>query len=501
MSEIVASLENICKSFSGVPALKSASFDLRRGEVHALVGGNGAGKSTLMKILNGVYEKDSGVVRIDGQEVRYRNVTDAWKYGIRMIFQELSLSPTLSVSDNIFLTREIKKGVLLDKKEMRKRTAEALKELSIEADPDDLVSDLPVGTCQLIEIAKALSTDARILILDEPTASLTERETQTLFDKIRLLKQKGISFVYISHRMKEILQISDRISVLRDGELVKTSDSSEYTIESLIREVTAGKTSGMVYTGGSEEQYGEELFRIENLSIPKKVQNVSFSIRRGEVVGLAGLMGSGRTETAETIFGLRPASKDTRIYMHGQPISISSVQDAVRHRIALIPEDRRREGLVLTHSVEQNVCLTNLKKLKMQFPVSALTSNAKGEQFTLECVKQFGIKVSNIHKAISNLSGGNQQKAVVAKWLETVPELLIMDEPTAGVDIGAKSEIIDIVRRYAAQGKGVLFISSEMQEMLAACDRILVYCNGKLKEELDRKSIEDEEVLEHAIQD
>lgn len=497
MQEVVASLENINKSFSGVPALKNVNFDLRKGEVHALVGGNGAGKSTLMKILNGVYEKDSGIIRINGKEVTYKDVTDAWKYGVRMIFQELSLSPTLSVSQNIFLTREIKKGLLLDKKAMRKKAQEALDSMSIDAKPDDIIKELPVGTCQLIEIAKALSTDAKILILDEPTASLTEKETKTLFDKIRLLKQQGISFINISHRMKEILEISDRISVLRDGELVKTLDSSEYTLETLIGDVTAGKSGGMQYKQ-SNNKPGEELFRVENITIPGRVKDVSFSIRCGEVVGIAGLMGSGRTETVEMIFGLRQAGRDTRFYMHGQPVRIRSVSDAIKQGIALIPEDRRREGLVLTHSVEQNTCLTNLEKLRT---ARVLTSNKKGADFCNNCVSKYGIKASNIHKAISHLSGGNQQKAVVAKWLETNPRLLIMDEPTAGVDIGAKSEIINLVRDYASQGNAVLFISSEMQEMLAACDRILVYSSGCLQKELLRETIQNEEALEHAIQD
>lgn len=497
MGEIVASLEKICKSFSGVYALKNVNFDLRKGEVHALVGGNGAGKSTLMKILNGVYEKDSGAIRIDGQEVRYRNVTDAWKYGVRMIFQELSLSPTLSVMDNIFLTREIKRGPLLNKKAMRQKTLEALQSLSIDAKPDDIIADLPVGTCQLIEIAKALSTDARILILDEPTASLTDRETKTLFERIRMLKQQGISFIYISHRMKEILEISDRVSVLRDGELVNTADCSEYSLDALIADITAGKRGNMEYSGNGAAADAEELFRVENLSVSRKIKNVSFSVKKGEVVGIAGLMGSGRTETVETIFGIRSAKKETRMYMHGKPIKIASVQHAVKNGIAMIPEDRRRQGLILSHSLEQNVCLTNLSKIK----AGILTNNRKGSKFADGCVEKFGIKVSNIHKEISHLSGGNQQKAVIAKWLETNPELLIMDEPTAGVDIGAKGEIIDIVRGYAAKGNGVLFISSEMQEMMAACDRILVYSNGRLTQELMRSSIDNEEVLEHAIQD
>ena len=498
MNEYLVSLEKICKSFSGVRVLDNVDFNLKKGEVHALVGGNGAGKSTLMKILNGVYQKDSGRILVNGQEVSYRNVRDAWKYGIHMIFQELSLSPTLSVMDNLFLTREIKKGLLLDKKEMRKKTKDALDNLNIEASPDDIIEDLPVGTCQLIEIAKALSADAKILILDEPTASLTDRETKILFKRIKALAEKGISFIYISHRMKEILEVSDRISVLRDGKLVKTEHADKFTLESLISEVTAGKSSGMTYARNEEfEQSKEELFRVEKLSIPGRIEDVSFSINKGEVLGIAGLMGSGRTETAEAIFGLRKVLKTTQFYMHGKETRINSVQCAMQNRIALVPEDRRREGLVLSHSTEQNVCLTNLKKLK----TGIFTSNLKAKRFAQECIEKYGIKVSDTDIEIRHLSGGNQQKAVVGKWLETEPDLLIMDEPTAGVDIGAKGEIIALVRDYAATGKSVLFISSEMQEMVAACDRILVYRKGRLTKELLRDQIENEGVLEHAIQE
>ena len=497
MSDVsFVSLEHICKSFGGVPVLKDVDFDLKEGEIHALVGGNGAGKSTLMKILNGVYRKDSGVVRIRGEEVEYQTIQDAWKHGIRMIFQELSLSPTLSVMDNIFLTREEKKGILLDKKKMRAETETILERLNIDAKPNDIIADLSVGTCQLIEIAKALSTDATVLILDEPTASLTDRETKILFDRMRSLKEKGISFTYISHRMKEIFQISDRISVLKDGKMVKTAPTSEISMQEVISYISA-EGGDLTYKGNSAAiAQNEELFRVEHLSVSSSVHDVSFGIRKGEVVGIAGLMGSGRTETAEAIFGIRRVGEGSKFFLEGKQIRINSVKDAIRSRIALVPEDRRREGLVLEHTLEQNLCLPNLNKIRS----GIFTDNKKAAWLSAQCVEQLAVKASGVHAPIVSLSGGNQQKIVVAKWLETKPKLLIMDEPTAGVDIGAKAEIIEIVRKYAAEGNAALFISSEMSELLAACDRILVYCNGRLTEQYQRENIDSEEMLEHAIQ-
>lgn len=498
MNEInVISLEKICKSFGGVPVLKNVDFDLRKGEVHALVGGNGAGKSTLMKILNGAYVKDSGVIRIDGKEVEYKEIQDAWTHGIRMIYQELSLSPTLNVTENIFLAREIKKGGLLDKKKMKEKTAELLKNLHIEAEPDDIISDLSVGTCQLIEIAKALSADARVLILDEPTASLTDRETKILFERINVLKSKGISIVYISHRMKEIFKISDRISVLKDGKMVITEKTSNMTMQEVISYITAESSKEMVYKPHEKPiDNNDEMFRIEHLSVDNIVKDVSFSVKKGEVLGIAGLMGSGRTETAEAIFGIRTPSAETKMFLEGKEIVNKSAHQAAGNGFSLIPEDRRREGLVLMHTLEQNVCLTNLDKVKN----GILRSNKKAKSFTNKCISDFNIKATNPYIRIENLSGGNQQKAVIAKWLESNPKLLIMDEPTAGVDVGAKGEIVDIVRSYVAKGNACLFISSEMAELMAVCDRIIVYCNGHITEEFDRRSIDDEEILENAIQ-
>ncbi len=496
MSETIVSLENINKSFGGVSVLNNVNFELQKGECHALVGGNGAGKSTLMKIMNGVYTKDSGTIRVNGKEVEYQNIHDAWNYGIRMIFQELSLSPTLSIMENIFLANEIKKGPLLDKATMRARTREALEELQIDAKPDDIIATLPVGTCQLVEIAKALSSNASILILDEPTASLTDRETKILFDRMKELQEKGISFIYISHRMKEIFQVSDRISVLRDGNLIETVNTNDTTIEYIISQITAGARSSFEYRPHEVPiDDNAELFRVENLKVGHMVKGVSFSVKKGEVLGIAGLLGSGRTETAEAIFGIRKHHADG-FYMEGERIRIHSIHDAIRHQIALIPEDRRREGLVLQHSLEQNLCLTNLEKLKQ----GILTSNRKARAFSDESIEEYRVKTSGAAAPMLSLSGGNQQKIVIAKWLKTEPKLLIMDEPTAGVDIGAKGEVVEIVRSYAAKGNGVLFISSEMSELMAVCDRIIVYCDGVITAEYKRENIENEEVLEYAIQ-
>ncbi len=493
----VISLENICKSFGGVKVLNNVDFNLIKGEVHALVGGNGAGKSTLMKILNGAYTKDSGTIKVNGKEVEYQSIKDAWKCGIRMIYQELSLSPTLTVTENIFLAREEKKGFLLDKKSMRSKTAKLLEDLQIDAKPDDLICDLSVGTCQLIEIAKALSTDANVLILDEPTASLTDRETKILFDRIEDLKAKGISIVYISHRMKEIFKVSDRISVLKDGNMILTENTKNMTMAQVISYITAESSKEMVYRPHEIPiDNNEVMFSVEHLSVDNVVKDVSFSIKKGEVLGIAGLMGSGRTETAEAIFGIRKASKNTKMVLDGKEIINRSASEGAKNGFALIPEDRRREGLVLQHTVEQNMCLTNMEKLRKSF----LLSNRKARKFTQNAISNFAIKALGPDVYAYNLSGGNQQKIVIAKWIETQPKLLIMDEPTAGVDVGAKGEIVDIVRTYVSEGHSCLFISSEMSELMAVCDRIIVYCNGKITDEFDRRNITDEEILEHAIQ-
>ncbi|GHV24573.1 ribose import ATP-binding protein RbsA [Spirochaetia bacterium] len=495
-NEYAISLEHIYKSFGSVTVLKDVNFYLKKGTIQALVGGNGAGKSTLMKIMTGVHACDSGTIKIDGRAVKIDNTIDAQKHGIKMIFQELSLSPTMTVTENIFLSNEIKKGILLDKKAMAEKTRKLLEELEIQALPTDRIQDLGVGICQLIEIIKALAVDAKILIMDEPTASLTEKETNILFGIIENLKKKGVSIVFISHRMKDIFRIVDSITVLRDGGIVADKPKSEYTLDSLIELMIGRNVEKKMEFIKRETPVGNDiLMQVENLSVGKQVHGVSFAVRRGEVLGIAGLLGSGRTETLEALFGIRKG-KYNKLVIDKREIVIKNVSSAIHNGIALIPEDRRRQGLVLDHSVKDNLCLPNLKELKRGIKIH----KAKVKTMTTNCVESLGIKTDGVNVGMLSLSGGNQQKVVIAKWLETNPKLLLMDEPTAGVDVVAKGEIIDIIRNFVTKGNSVLFVSSETSEMMAICDRILVYSAGRIAKEFYRENLESEEMLEYAIQ-
>jgi ribose transport system ATP-binding protein len=496
LSEYAIALENIYKSFGSVTVLKGVNFHVKKGTIQALVGGNGAGKSTLMKILAGIHAYDRGTMKIYGENVKFSNAIDARQNGIRMIFQELSLSPTLTVTENIFLGNEIKKVVRLNKKLMAEKTQQLLDELQINARPTDRIQDLGIGVCQLIEIVKALSFEEKILIMDEPTASLTDHETNILFNIIRNLKKKGVSIVFISHRMKDIFKIADNITVLRDGNIVADKPKSEYTMDSLIEYMIGrGIEKKMEFVKREKPVSEEILLDVENLSVGKEVKYVNFKVHKGEILGIAGLLGSGRTETLEALFGKRKCCYN-KIMMNGKQMNIKNINQAINNGIVLIPEDRRRYGLVLEHSVKENICLPNLKKLKSGIKINKLKATTIAEK----CVESFSIKTDNINAGMLSLSGGNQQKVVIAKWMETEPKLLLMDEPTAGVDILSKGEIIDLIRRFSAEGKSVIFVSSEISEMMAICDRILVYSAGKIVDEFFRNSLENEETLEYAIQ-
>lgn len=496
LDEYAISLEDIYKSFGSVTVLKGVDFHVKQGTIQALVGGNGAGKSTLMKILAGIHAYDKGTMKIYGKNVKFNNAIDAKQYGIRMIFQELSLSPTLTVAENVFLGNEIRKNVRLNKKLMAEKIQQLLDELQINARPADRIQDLGIGVCQLIEIVKALSFEEKILIMDEPTASLTDHETGILFDIIRNLKNKGVSIVFISHRMKDIFKIADSITVLRDGNIVADKQKSEYTIDSLIEYMIGrGVEKKMEFVKREKPVSEEILLDVENLSVGKEVKHVSFKVHKGEVLGIAGLLGSGRTETLEALFGKRKCCYD-KIMMNGKQIDIKNIDQAINNGIVLIPEDRRRHGLVLEHSVKENICLPNLKKLKAGIKINKM----KVTKITEKCIKSFSIKTDSINTNMLFLSGGNQQKVVIAKWMETEPKLLLMDEPTAGVDVFSKGEIIDLIRKFSAEGKSVIFVSSEISEMMAICDRILVYGAGKIVNEFSRNNLENEETLEYAIQ-
>lgn len=492
----IISLKNVHKSFGGVSVLNGVDFDLQKGSVHALVGQNGAGKSTMMKILTGVYTCDSGDIYIDGSKVKMNSYSDAVSHGISLIFQELSLIPTLTVAENIFLNREILEGPFLDKKSMERKAHELLQSLDIDVDVHSRVEDLDVGVCQMIEIAKALSVNAKVLILDEPTASLSEKETAHLFTLINSLKQRGVSMIYISHRMAEIFKICDTITVLRNGSIVTTKPTRDYSLTGLIEDMIGRKTAAL--TTADEELAskctGRPLMTVEHLNCGSRLKDVSFELREGEVLGLAGLMGSGRTEVVESLFGLNKDASG-QVTINGQPYEIKGVRHAIDSGLALIPEDRRREGLVLMHSVEENLIVPIFDKLKR----GLLLESKKVADIAERSISDMAIKTHSRKTPAFNLSGGNQQKIVVGKWLNSAPSVLLLDEPTAGVDVGSKREIIDKVRDFVGENRAAIFISSDILELISACDRFIVFYDGKVTATYNRSEIT-EEVLQYAIQ-
>lgn len=496
MSEYVLEMKGIQKSFA-VPVLKGVDFSMKKGEVHALVGGNGAGKSTLMKIMTGVYQKDAGEIFINGNAVDIHSIHDANRYGIAMIFQELSLIPTMTVAENIFLGEEVTRHGLRDTAYMNQQAEKVLKGLGIDVEPDTVVGTLSVGVSQMVEIAKAVSKEAQILILDEPTASLSDSETEYLFELIADLKEKGVSMVYISHRMNEILKVADAITILRDGTIAHTDRIEHMNLDSIIKYMLgdgAGKKFDWVERTYAEQ--AEDLLSVEHLKVNDKIADISFSLKPGEILGFAGLMGSGRTEILETLFGRRPMQGGT-VRVKGREVAIKNTQTAIRAGFALIPEDRRKQGLVLIHTVKENAVLPMISGL---CKYKIFVDEKRANQIVENNVEQLNVVTDGIHKRINLLSGGNQQKIVVAKWLNMNPEIMMLDEPTAGVDIGAKAEIIDLIRKFADEGKGVLFVSSELTELMAVCDRIIVLFDGKITGSLSRKELNAEEELQHAIQ-
>lgn len=496
MSDLAVQMTGISKSFAGVRVLNEVDFGLRWGETHALVGGNGAGKSTLMKILEGVYSPDAGEIRVDGQPVQIRTPHDARALGIGMIFQEFSLIPTLTVAENVFLTREPRRGGFIDDRASEEQTRALFAEMGETVDPRARVGDLSTGYWQLTEIAKALAQNARILIMDEPTSTLTETETQSLFRIIETLKARGISIIYISHRMEEIFRITDRITVLRDGRLVGTEATSRATMSKVIDDIV-GKTmeSAFAWQERQVTRDGPPLLSVRGLSAGASVRDITFDLYPGEILGVAGLMGSGRTELARALFGIDPIEAG-EVLIRGKQAAINDPDDAIDAGIALVPEDRRSQGLVLDHTVKDNLTLPLLPRLRR----FGLIDDARGRQVAGSFVESLQIKTNSIDTEARLLSGGNQQKIVIGKWLATEPDILIMDEPTAGVDIGAKTEILGVIRRLADQGKGVIVISSELAEVLAVSDRILILREGRLHRVLDRREIATEEELHHAVQ-
>lgn len=494
-SDAILEMRDVEKSFGANAVLRSVDFTLRRGEIHALMGGNGAGKSTLMKILTGVYTMDTGSVAIEDRPVSIASPADAEGAGIAMIFQEFSLVPTLTVAQNIFLTREPRWGAMfLDDRGATRRARAILAELGEDISPHILVSELSAGLMQMVEIAKALSKNAKILIMDEPTASLSEHEIETLFKVVRRLKANGISIIYISHRMSEIFELCDRVTVMRDGRARLTRDCGNLTIPELVESMLGSEQSStFAWQKRHVETKGEAILRVENLRVPPRVVDVSFEVHAGEIVGLAGLLGSGRTEIAETIFGRRtPASG--RVEVGGR--AITDQAGAIAAGIALVPEDRRRMGLVLDHSVQSNVMLPSLDR----FTTGPFVRDGAAAKVVRAVIDRLRIKTESPVTVTRLLSGGNQQKIVFGKWLARNPRVLILDEPTIGVDIGAKAEIADQIRALADAGAAVLVISSELEELLVVSDRLLILHDGVIAQTIQRQDVGSEEELHHAVQ-
>ncbi|HWV84108.1 MAG TPA: sugar ABC transporter ATP-binding protein [Capillimicrobium sp.] len=480
----VVRMRGVGKSFDGTTVLSGVDLDLRPGEVHGLMGENGAGKSTLMKILLGIYTPDAGTIEV---------APDA---RIAMIFQEFSLVPTLTVAQNVFLDREARtRAGLIDDRETERRARALFEELEIDLDVTRPVSTLPTAYWQLTEIAKALSQDARVLVMDEPTSSLARAETENLFALIRRLRDRGIAIVYISHRMEEIFEIVDRVTVLRDGRLVITEDASALTLETTIEHIVGRSISDGFRWRPPKRAPGEPLLQVEGLTADP-LQDLSFEVRAGEVLGVAGLLGSGRTELATTLFGVRRATAGT-IRVHGQERTIRRPHDAIASGLALVPEDRRVQGLVLAHSLRDNVLLPVLGT----FTRRGMVQDRRGNDLVRRYMERLRIAAPSIQAPARLLSGGNQQKVVLAKWLATEPDVLIMDEPTAGVDIGAKVEIVEMIRELADAGNAILLFSSELPELLAVSDRLLLLRAGRVQRVLARAEIADDKELHHMLQD
>lgn len=485
-------IKNISKSFYGVKALNNISLDLELGEIHVVIGENGAGKSTLMKIIAGLYQADEGEIILKGNPVKIGNPVEAIANRISMIHQELMPVPYLTVAENVFLGREPKnKAGMLDKKAIIRGTRELFEEMKIEIDPRAQMGTLSVAQVQLVEIAKAVSFNSELLIMDEPTSAISDREIENLYDLVFRLKAQNKAIVFISHKLDEIFKVADRITVLRDGEYIGTRMKTELDKDTLIA-MMIGRELKDVYER-RDKNIGETILEVKNLGRRGRFEDVSFTLRKGEILGIAGLMGAGRTELAEAIFGLNP-SDSGEIYIKGKQVQIRSTCDAIKNRIALVPEDRKLLGLNLKDTTGFNISLSVLKLFEK---MGILDKKAENDQVD-RSIEQFGIKVMGRKTPVVSLSGGNQQKVVIAKWMLSKPEILILDEPTRGIDIGAKTEIYKLINTLANEGKAVIMISSELPEIIGMSDRVLVLSEGRLTGELHEGGISQMEIMKRA---
>lgn len=493
MSEFIVEIEHVSKSFGGVKALTDVHFDLKAGEIHALLGENGAGKSTLMKILSGIYTKDEGIVKVRNTVVENLNPRKAQDLGIAIIHQEINLCNHLTVAENIFVGRELKKGITLDNRAMEAETSKILKNFNIDISPDTIVGSLPVSKQQMVEIAKALSTNSRILIMDEPTSALTSAEIDELFRLMRQMRDTGCGIVYISHRLEELQHIVDRVTVLRDGKYIKTLNFADITMSDII---------SMMVGRDIEEKYpriqcvrGRKMLEVKNLNAGHLVRDINLELYEGEIVGIAGLMGAGRTETTRAIFGV-DHKQSGEVVLDGQTLQIRRPADAIKAGLALVPEDRKKDGLCLKLSIKENVSMPNLDIISNALKV---IDRKKERVMASKCINDLRIRAKSHEDEASSLSGGNQQKVVVGKWLSRNARVVIFDEPTRGIDVGAKVDIYNLMNDLKQQGVGVLFVSSELPEILGVSDRIIVMCDGRITGEMERKDATQDKIMELAV--
>ena len=496
MGEVILEMKKIDKSFPGVQALSNVDFDVQRGEVHALMGENGAGKSTLMKVLTGIYSMDSGQIIFEGRERHFTSARDAQSVGIVIVHQELNMVGHLTVAQNIFIGREFKKGIRIDDDRMNKEAAALFERLNIDIDPKATMSDLTVGKQQMCEIAKAISHDAKLIVFDEPTAALTEAEIEDLFKIIRDLRKQNLGIVYISHRMDEIKVITDRVTVMRDGCRVGTLITKDSTKDDIVSMMVGRVIYEEPKIKSMVPDDAPVVLKVEHLNAGKMVRDVSFELRKGEILGFSGLMGAGRTETARAIFGADPKESGD-IYINGAKVIINSPQNAVKAGIGYLSEDRKRFGIVVQKTVAENTTMANLA----EFMKGLFIDKKKEKKVANEFVDSLSTKTPSVDQLVVNLSGGNQQKVVIAKWLCKNCDILIFDEPTRGIDVGAKNEIYKLMNRLAAEGKSIIMISSEMSEILRMSDRIVVMCEGKKTGELKIEETTQEKIMNLATRD
>ncbi|MFW5823154.1 MAG: sugar ABC transporter ATP-binding protein [Tangfeifania sp.] len=497
----VLEIKNVSKDFSGVYALKNVDMEIFPGQVTAVIGENGAGKSTLMKIVSGVHQDFEGEILLNGETVFFKNPKEAAEKGVVIIHQELNLISHLSITENLFLGQELTNRFgLLDYPKMHKKAKELLTRLQLDVDPRTPVIQLRVGQQQLVEIAKALLLESKVLIMDEPTSAISDHEVKLLFHIIRDLKSRGVAIVYISHKLDELFEIADRFTVLRDGEKTGSGKMNETSREKLIQMMVGRKLTDRIEKKNELAQ--EEVLRVENLYFrnPENktdylVNDISFSLKKGEVLGICGLMGAGRTEVLEAIFGLFPKYVSGEIFIERKKIQINSVNDAISAGIGLVPEDRKLQGLILNMDVAKNTSLANLNSISS----FGFINKKSEEQLSKEFIKKLNTRAASTKMEVQKLSGGNQQKVVIAKWLATQPKILLLDEPTRGIDVGAKSEIYNLISELAAQGMGIVVVSSELTEILAISDNILVLSESKLTAKLSREEASEEVIMKAAL--